>query len=228
MLMAFVSGCGTQPLPRKAYEVRYLPDAQITIDGVLDEPAAAQAKLEKDFCFPWQDRPAPPTQFRACCDDEFLYFAFKVHDEDIVVDEDSQDVNVVLVEDRVELFFAVDAALAKYFCLEIDPRGRVYDYVASHYRKFDTSWNCEGVRIGTSALEQGYLVEGAIPRETLEATGLPPLNPGGELLVGVFRAEFSHGPGPEPIENWISWVHPQTEQPDFHVPSAFGRFRIVP
>lgn len=204
-----------------------MPKAEITINGVLDEPAWAEANVERGFSFPWLDQPAPATEFRACCDDEFFYFAFKVHDEDIVVDEHAEGTDVVIAEDRVELFFARDEALAEYFCLEIDPLGRVHDYVASYYRKFDRSWRCEGLRVGTSPLEQGYVVEGAIPLATLKSLGLPAMRVGNELLVGVFRAEFSHGPGPDPIENWISWVHPKTEQPDFHVPGAMGCFRVV-
>ena len=43
------------------------------------------------------------------------------------------------------------------------------------------------------------------------------------LQAGLFRAEFSHGDGNSPvIEDWIAWVDPGGETPDFHVPSAFG------
>ena len=46
----------------------------------------------------------------------------------------------------MEVFFARDAALSRYFCVELDPLGRVHDYAASLYRKFDSSWNCPGLR----------------------------------------------------------------------------------
>ena len=70
--------------------------------------------------------------------------------------------------------------------------------------------------------EKGYSVEGTIPFASFEALGFPPLGSEKPIKFGMFRAEFSHGPGPEPIENWLSWVDPKTEEPDFHVPGAFG------
>jgi len=42
------------------------------------------------------------------------------------------------LNDRVELFFAKQAALNDYWCIEIDPSGRVHDYHAKHCRKFDS------------------------------------------------------------------------------------------
>ena len=74
---------------------------------------------------------------------------------------------------------------------------------------------------------QGYTVEGSISLKSLEALGFPPLSSGRQIRVGIFRAEFSRGEGPKPIENWISWVDPCTKEPDFHVPSSLGRFRMV-
>ncbi len=33
--------------------------------------------------------------------------------------------------------------------------------------------------------------------------------------------------GPPPIEAWMSWVDPKTEEPDFHVPTSLGWLEIV-
>ena len=70
----------------------------------------------------------------------------------------------------------------------------------------------------------GYVVEGSIPHETFKALGLPSLVAGERMQVGVFRAEFSRGGDGRIVEEWISWVRPGTEKPDFHVSSAFGWF----
>lgn len=216
-----------QPPIGKTYHVRYLPNAAITLDGTDNEPAWQEACLLDDFSFPWKDTPTPRTEFRAVCDDTFLYTAFRVHDEDIVVVDDFQDKLDVVKEDRVEIFFARDAELKQYFCVEIDPRGHVLDYSASHYRQFDRGWNCPGLRTAGSSRKDGYVVEAAIPLATLAALGLPPLDGNDGILTGVFRAEFSHGEAGETIENWISWVDPNVPTPDFHVPGAFGRFRSI-
>lgn len=224
-----VGGCSTGPRCRMTYDVRYLPEAKITVDGVMDEPAWGQADAETRFSFPWESRLAPPTEFRAVCDDRNLYFVFRVHDDDVVVEDAFTGEDVVVREDRVELFFTLDPELKTYYCAEIDPRGRVSDYAATFYRRFDRGWRFPGLRTVGAATRDGYIVEGSIPHSTFEVLGLPVLTSasGRKLITGVFRAEFSHGAGADPVQAWISWVHPRTAKPDFHVPGAFGCFRMV-
>jgi hypothetical protein len=67
-----------------------------------------------------------------------------------------------------------------------------------------------------------------------------------KIRCGLYRAEFSQDrsgrpieqresihnlgrqlDGPPPIEAWISWVDPKTEEPDFHVPTSLGWLEIV-
>ena len=227
MLLLVVSGCAAKMCP-KTYNVRYLPKVNVNIDGVLDEPDWEKADSEKGFSFPWEKRPAPLTEFRALCDDQSLYFYFRAHDEDVVVvEEKSDDETIVRVEDRVEIFFTPDNTLKKYFCMEIDPLGRVYDYQASYYRKFDVSWSWPGLCVKGSITGTGYIVEGSIRLKDLESLGLPALSSGHILKAGLFRGEFSHGQGAEPVAHWISWVDPGGKTPDFHVPTSFGCFKMV-
>ena len=47
------------------------------------------------------------------------------------------------------------------------------------------------------------------------------------LIAGLFRAEFSGDGGCGHLENWISWIDPKTDSPDFHVSSAFGTLKLV-
>lgn len=225
LLASATLGAGGQG--QKTYEARYLPEARITVDGRLSEPAWQKAKPERGFIFPWKKAAAPLTEFRALCDAEALYFSFRVHDDDLVVVEKFQQETDAIGEDRVEVLFSLDEKLKKYFCMEIDSRGRYLDFQASHYRKFDFSWDFPGLRVKASRLKQGYAVEGRVLLKSLEALGFPPLTSGHKVRFGIFRAEFSHGEGPGPVENWISWVDPRTKEPDFHVPSAFGYLRVV-
>jgi hypothetical protein len=137
--------------------------------------------------------------------------------------------------------------MQKYFNLEIDSRGRVYDYSGSYYRKLDSKWSCKAVEAAGKTSDKGYTVEGRIPLATLVEMGFPQLRPGAKILCGLYRAEFSHDrsgkpavvqesihnqgrkppEGVPPIEEWISWIDPQTPEPDFHVPSSLGHLEIV-
>jgi len=214
-------------MQQKTYEVRYLPQARITIDGLLDEADWDRANVERGFSFPWEEAAAPATEFRALCNSQWFYFAFHVEDEDLVVQENFQAKTDVMAEDRVELFFAPDETLKEYFCLEVDPFGRVLDYKAAYHRQFDFSWSFPGLCVAASSTDRGYAVEGSIPLEKLDALSLQFSQPGCKIRCGIFRAEFSHAGGSSPAEHWISWIDPQTQDPDFHIIAAFGFLRLI-
>ena len=125
------------------------------------------AVVVRDFTFPWSATPAPRTEFRASIAGERLHFSFDAEDRDLVIAEKWRGESTLDGEDRVEIFFARDAALASYFCIEIDPLGRVHDYAVSHYRKFDSAWNCPGLRTAARRTADGYRVEGSIPLASL-------------------------------------------------------------
>ena len=209
----------------KTYEARLVPDARISLDGGLDAPAWQEADCETRFSFPWEDRQVPRTEFRAFFDEEAFYFAFHVEDDDIVLADDFRNKLDVMREDRVELFFALDDALAQYYCLEIDPLGRVLDYSASYYRRFDFSWSLAGLQAVGRPWPGGYCVKGLIPLRALAALGLPVADPERPIRFGIYRTAFRHADGPGHIEHWISWVDPGTPEPDFHVPASFGSLR---
>jgi len=230
----------------QTYRARYLKSAKITLDGRADEADWGKAAVEKNFIFPWKDAPAPATEFRALCDDKFLYFTFRVHDEDIVVRDNFQNEDDAIFEDRAEIYFSPDEQLKNYYCFEVDSRGRAFDYRGSYYRQLDSTWTWKGLETKASPLPQGYVIEGRVPLASFETLGFPPLRPGTKIRCGLYRAEFSHDrsdkpvqlkpsihtrgrqvDGPPIIQEWMSWVDPKTEQPDFHVPTSLGWLEIV-
>ena len=162
------------------YRVRRLPRAKIRLDGRLDEPEWSRANVERHFIFPWKKADAPPTEFLAFCDDEFLYFAYRVEDADIFVLDKLRDKEDAVFEDRVEMIFSRDPQMRDYFCFEIDSRGRVFDYRASYYRQFDPKWKCKGLETAALPLKKGYVVEGRIPLTTFAQMEFPWLRPGRE------------------------------------------------
>ncbi len=238
-------------LPRRlseaSYPVRWRPEARIELDGRADEADWSGAHLERRFIFPWNDDPPPATEFRALCAKDYLYFTFRVHDEDIVVLDRLQEAEDAVFEDRVEMYFSRDAGMQDYFCLEVDSVGRAFSYRGAYYRRLDPRWTWPGLETKAVPREQGYEVEGRIPTASFAALGFPTLQPGAKLRCGLFRAEFSHDrsgrvveqrptihnrgrqmDGQPPIERWMAWVDPRTEEPDFHVPTSLGWLEIVP
>lgn len=183
-----------------------------------------------DFTYPWADKPAPRTEVAIRNADDALHFTFTVDDSDIVVTEKWTGESTLDGEDRVEIFFAKDEQLQQYWSIEIDSQGRVHDYQASHYRNFDNTWNCPGLKTTAQRTQTGYTVTATIPLATLGELLGQPVKEDTQLRLGLFRVEFygtdpaTHG---DANDNWISWVRPETEKPDFHVPSAF-RLWIVP
>lgn len=192
-------------------------------------PHFENAGVIRDFTFPWSHAPAPRTEFRASVVGERLHFSFDCDDRDLVIAKKWRGESTLDGEDRVEMFFARDVALARYFCIEIDPLGRVHDYTASHYRKFDSAWNCPGLRTSAHRTTDGYRVDASLPLTALATVLGKPVRSGDTVLAGLFRAEFyghekrTHG---EADDNWLSWVQPTPMTPDFHVPSAFARLKL--
>lgn len=198
----------------KTYTVRFSPS--------LDP---GEGEMLEDFQFPWLDRPAPWTAFSAVWNGETFAFRFEVEDDDLVLDPSSDPDEAVLGSDRVELFFATSPDLSTpYYGAEMDPRGGVYDYEAIFHRRFDDSWRFPGLQFSGEFLEGGYLVEGSIPIAVLHDLGCLS---GDRMTAGIYRAEFSQGPEGV-VQDWISWIHPGTELPDFHVPGSFGTFVFLP
>jgi len=229
----------------RTYTVEHLPQVKIKLDGHLDEAQWYLATVEFDFIFPWEERAAPSTDFRALCDDDHLYFAFRVTDADLFVLTDLSEEGYAVFEDRVEMYFSRDDQMQDYYCIEIDPHGRTMDYSGAFYRQLDLNWHCPGLETKGVVSGQGYSVEGRIPLTTFADLGFPALHPGTKIRFGLFRAEFSHDrsgktieqkdsihnlgrriEGPPPLEAWISWIDPNVSQPDFHVPSALGWLQI--
>jgi len=220
--MAFDPSTGDRPV----YRVKQ-HSATPELTGRGDDPAWAAAEPLADFRFPWQERPAPSTLFRALWNESFLSFQFVVRDDDIVLGEGDTRETAVLGSDRVELFFAVDPDLKNYYTLEMDPRAWVFDAHGRHYRSIDSGWSWPGLQLAASRTADGYILEGRIPMESFDELALWQDKDRRHLRCGVFRAEFDHASDGQVRHHWISWIQPDAPKPDFHTPSAFGRWVLV-
>lgn len=211
----------------KTYLVQRVPADTITIDGKLTDSEWPADGWETGFSFPWRQRKTPRTEMCCVTDGKRLLFAFRCDDSDLVLrGAVPTDEMKAAQGDRVELFFAKDPELQEYYGFEMNPAGVVLAYRASFYREYDRAWDCPTLVLATATHRGGYVVEGSFPLTTVREMCAADLLQGQPLRVGAFRAEYSHIDGEAPEEAWISWVHPKSDTPDFHIPSAFGSFRL--
>ena len=169
----------------------------------------------------------PVMSFRALWDDARFYFRFDVQTPRALTYVQDNNKMEVVDSDRVEIFFRSDERLNPYYCLEMDPLGRVLDYRAHFYRKFDYEWQWPGINpleIHSDFTRSGYTVEGSITMESLRKLNLLTNN---ELQIGLFRGECLKVLDPKSSFDWISWVKPDSNRPDFHIPSSFGVVNLV-
>ncbi len=204
-------------------------DTAIIVDGTLIESVWQEiTAIDKEMHFPWETTPAPMTVFKAFQDKEYFYFSFETEDTNIVIAETITKEMDIAREDRVELFFAqapidkplADGSLPNYFALEMDYKGRTLSIKADSQKNRDVDWNMNTLETKGSRTEKGYILEGRIALEELHQLGVINDN---FIQAGVYRAEFSTVNGEE-VMQWISWIDPKTENPNFHINSSFGTF----
>lgn len=223
----------------KPYTIKRISH-DISITGKGDDNLWQTAHVLEDFACPWPElefnsgscsdptlrEAIPNIQFRALNSERFSYFFFRVDDAQT---QDKLDIlkSLNTVDcDRVELFLAQNLELKPYYPLEIDPLARILDAEANHYRdiNFDWSWPAQDIQIASATDEQGYSVEFALSNDSLERLQLKQQDAQGEyLLAGLFCAYYPYvAQLNERKPQWISWVKPDSEKPDFHIPSAFA------
>jgi len=185
-----------------------------------------EASVLTDFGYPWSVQPPPVMSFRALWDDVHFYFRFDVETTNALSYVRNNHKMEVVDSDRVEIFFRRDAKLDTYYCLELDSLGRILDYKATFYRKFDYIWNWPGInqlQIQSKFTNSGYQVQGSITLASLSQLNL--LN-NCELQAGLFRGECLKIRDPQSTFAWISWIKPESDRPDFHIPSVFGLIKL--
>lgn len=209
---------------RHTYSIKKI-DNHLSITGKGDDPLWQRARPLTDFRYPWENETAPPTTFKALHNDDWVYFLFIVTDDDVNIRKETNHKTEVAASSRAEIFFRIDQRLTPYYCLEIDPLGRVLDYEANYYRNFDMSWSWpqDQLIIKTQQKNDGYIVEFAISKKSLQQLKLLKNN---TLEAGLFRANCAFQANGEPDFKWISWLQPDAKTPDFHIASSFGILRL--
>lgn len=210
----------------KTYKVKKVKQ-EIQLTGEGTDIVWQTANVLTDFSYPWRTETAPQTTFRALYTDSHLYFLYRAIDEEIITKERGLGEKDAADSDRVEIFFKADDRMNPYYALEMDAIGRVLDTQARFHRKIDYSWNWpkEHLLLKATTDEEGYWVEGSISFESLRQLGMYKDN--NILKAGLYRGEYVTQTDGTIITKWISWVMPDSEKPDFHIPSSFGILKLV-
>ena len=185
-----------------------------------------KANCLTDFSSPWKNDPISKIEFRALWDLENLYFKFTVFDNDVYIDQKDDSFDSIGNSDRVELFFRSNDALNPYYCLEMDTAARIMDFQAKPNWDFDFNWKWPkgDLKVIASKVENSFTVEGRISIASLTELNLIQNN---GIEAGVYRAKFSKDENQNYKPTWISWVDPNTPEPNFHIPSSFGKFILM-
>lgn len=219
--------------PAKSYKVAFESQMPV-LDGKLDEAVWGKVQGVTDFVNPWEQAQMPKTEFKAFHDDQYFYFSFDVEDPNVLIYDTTDHEWMVAREDRVELFMApgeidkpqADGKYPKYVALEMDYKGRTLSMLRDVEKNINAEWDPKTLETVGVRTEKGYTLEGKIALSELKEHNLIQ---GNKIRAGAYRAEFSiiKGKGKEQT-NWITWVDPKTEKPNFHINSSFGEFVLEP
>lgn len=180
-----------------------------------------------EFIHPWEIQENNGLIIKVAWDHEYIYFRYEVLEHNILVYERNNDKTEVESSERVEIFLRKNKEMNPYYCIEIDANGRMLDYEANHYRKFNFDWEWPKGHL-LSEVEKndsGYTVQLRISLASLRDLGLL-IND--TLEIGLYRGKCNSIEGGIADLSWISWVDPKTNSPDFHVDSSFGQFILDP
>jgi len=215
------SGISAQSLP--VYEVARVTST-ITVDGKLNEKAWADAQPVGAFVNNRDgSRSELQTEARILYDQRFIYFAFRVVDQNVWATMKRRDEHLWL-EEVVEVFLQPDSSIPNYIELEVNPLGTMLDIYLIDRRKplHYESWNSEHLRwavqvdgtVDGKDGDRGWSCEIALPFEDIAtATHLPP-QPGDRWRMNLYRVEQK----PKAAE--LAWS--PTLQDDFHILPRLG------
>ncbi len=218
-----LTACQPAASTEEILEIPFSKADSIHIDGDLSDWDKVSSTFSvSQFVSPWSDPNFGETSFQAFHDKEWFYFSFAIADSTIVeAPFDAEE--AVAAGDRAEIFLSGDPKLSTYYCFELAPSGHVLDYEAKFYRQFDYPWDLKELQIAKHKDAQGYRIEGKMPMTFLKSMRPAKTEKPNELILylGLYRGEYKTLNPKEEDINWITWIDPKVEKPDFHIPTSF-------
>lgn len=200
---------------------------EISLDARHPAPEWATATPVM-FCMDWQGRnpdPARTTEVRVLWTPATLYLRFACRYRGMFVFEDS-DANGrrdhLWDRDVVEAFLQPDPSRPRHYTeFEVSPNGMWIDLdIAPReiYPEGRKDLNCGLARsVWLDSEQRTWAAELAIPMKGLTANFDP---------AAVWRANFYRVEGPREPRFYSAWQPTKTAEPNFHVPTAFGKLRF--
>ena len=242
----WLGSSSTSPAAEKTPDLRQLPapsrtvvpklSGTLAIDGELREPVWEKAaKLAPFFKNDGSGREREATVVRAWYDDQALYLAWTCTDSDIQATFTARDSR--FWEEEVTEFFLTPKDLTRYFELQWNPLGGVFDAIITNEmdergvsKKFTGDWDytakamksavkVKGTVANSSDVDELWQVEVMIPFSDL---GHNAPRPGDVWRANFYR--FNRAKGQR--EELLSWS--PTRLPGFHQPSRFGFLEFGP
>src|SRR5688572_26958613 len=231
-LTAFAAETVADPKQLPAPERARVPklNARVTIDGDLGDPVWQKAAVLTPFVpNAGTGRAREATTVRVWYDDTALYLGWTCLDSDVQATFTARDSR--FWEEEVAEFFVTAKNLTRYFELQWNPLGGVFDAIITNdldergvSKKFEGDWSytakgmrsavrLKGTAANSSDVDEMWQVEVVIPFVDLEQA-TP--KPGETWRANFFR--FNRGKGHK--EEAVSWS--PTRLRGFHQPSRFG------
>jgi NhaP-type Na+/H+ and K+/H+ antiporter len=209
----------------ETYCVKSTKEKEISIAGDGNHVIWNEANSLTNFSSPWDVEPVKKIEFKAIHNSEKIFFQFKVDDNETHIHPSEDKNESINNSDRVELFFKSDNSLNPYYCLEIDTTGRIMDFKAKPNREFDFNWNwpTQQIEVKSTVHKDYFIVEVAISIRSLKDLNLLKE---GFIETGVYRAKYNQQQNNTFEPTWITWIHPKTETPDFHIFTSFGLLKL--
>lgn len=205
----------------KTYKVKFIKNNNE--DFLNDLPSIWEnANLLNDFSSPWDNKQVKKIEFKTLHNCKDVFFQFKVFDENVHIHPSKNKNDSINNSDRVELFFRTNASLNPYYCLEIDPTARIMDFKAYPNKRFDFNWNWPNnhIKVVSHISDNHFTIDIAISIESLKSLSLLKEN---RLETGIYRAKYDKVEGENKYQpTWITWINPNTDEPNFHIKSSFG------
>jgi hypothetical protein len=246
VLAATVAASLIPAAEKPTVDLRQLPSPQrivvpkltgtLTIDGDLREPVWNKAAILTPFLKnDGSGREREATIVRAWYDDQALYLAWTCTDSDIQATFTARDSR--FWEEEVAEFFITAKDLTRYYELQWNPLGGVFDAIIMNdldergvSKKFEGDWSytasnmksavkVKGTVANSADVDEFWQVEVVIPFADL---GQPTPKPG-----DVWRANFYRfNRAKDQRVDQVSWS--PTQLPSFHQPSRFGFLEFGP
>ena len=177
------------------------------------------------FCEDWQGRNAAPeraTVVRALWSPEMLYLRFECRYTQMTVFGDSEPNgrrDHLWDRDVAETFLQPDSSKENFYKeFEVAPNGMWIDLDIGTGELVDLKSGLQRSVVVNEKAHQ-WVAELAIPMKALTAN----FDPKVEWRTNFFRVEGAAEP-----RHYYAWRATNTEQPNFHVPKAFGKMRFAP